>query len=382
MNIVFLDAAQNYGGAPKASIQLAKNLKERGHDIHIIDLYGTCQPFNDACEDAGLNLIIVKKRTIPFVLSSRNKIARILGILNYIFNVIILNKRITKIINDINADYIILHNSKVLSFLFKKRFNAKILFYAHGWYLPKQISRFNRFLYKRLVDRIICISEATRLALYAGGIAELENLTVVHNGIDEDSLPKSIASIPNANDHIKILHSGGFLHSKGQHVAIETAKILKERGVKFKMILTGIIYNRPVSREYYEYILDLIDKYDLKGDVIVVEGKTNVIDFFRASDILIHPSQTEGLPLVIMEAMILKKAVIANAVGGITDYILDGYTGIITKYNNVENYADAICMLINNSDMRDMIVANAYNLVKECYTLARQVDAMEKALID
>lgn len=380
MKIVFLEAVQNYGGARIATVQLAQRLVSE-HTVYMVDLYGSCKPFIDACATKDFELKIIDKRQTPFIIhATPNRLMVLFNLIKFVPHIFIINKRLNKLINEINADYVVVNSAKALSFLIRKKFRAKIIFYAHGWFLRSQLSLIDRYLLRNLVDRYACVSEATRQALYCGGLASLKELSVVHNAIDENELSQDIAVIANSEGCFKILHSGGFLPTKGQHVSIEIAKKLKQEGFNFKLIFTGIIYKGYVSQKYYDQIEQMIRLYELEKYVKVVVGKSNVIDYFRACDVVIHPSDTEGLPLTIMEAMILRKPVIANAVGGVTDYILNGYTGYIARYNCVEDYAFLIRRLAADRTLYDYIASNAYSLVKNTFTVESQIENMNRIL--
>jgi glycosyltransferase involved in cell wall biosynthesis len=201
---------------------------------------------------------------------------------------------------------------------------------------------------------------------------------VVHNAISESNLSTEIALIDKKENTKVILHAGGFLKDKGQLVSLEMAKILKERSVNFKLILAGLVYKGGESEVFYNKVKQIIKDYQLEDVVELVKNKPNVITYFNACDILIHPSETEGLPRVIMEAMILKKPVIANAVGGVCDYILNEYTGFLPQHNSSEEYAAVVEKLIDNKILYDFISINAYNLVKTSFTEENQLKSLDK----
>ena len=112
----------------------------------------------------------------------------------------------------------------------------------------------------------------------------------------------------------------------------------------------------------------------------MVIDHNDVKEYFEWCDILVHPSDTEGLPRVVMEAMSMKKPVIANAVGGVTDYILDGFTGFLTNYNNVEEYVDIIKRLSSDPALYDEISNRAFDLIKTSFSPQNQIKAIIKAL--
>lgn len=378
-NIIFLEDVLSYGGARKSTIELVSRLSTY-MPVKIIDINGSCLPFIRACQDAKVAIQVLDPKRSPLILSSNDILKKIYNYICYIFYAIKINRIIRKITSNDEQNLFVVNNSRVLLFLLKKPSNAQIALFARGWFMNRQISKIDRYLYRKLVDRYICVSESTRQAIYGAGLADLKSLFVVHNAIDEQSLNSNIYENGSGHDCLKILLSGGFLPSKGHQIAIEIAKELKEKGVTFKMILTGIIYESPASSAFYEIIKRNIISSGLTDVVEIVVNKHDVIEYFRWCDVFIHPSSTEGLPRVIMEALILKKAVVANAVGGVTDYILDGFTGIIVNYNNVNDYVAGILKLWNDKELYKKITENGYSLIKECFSAERQIEAMRRAL--
>lgn len=378
--IIFLEAVQNYGGARISTLELAKRLRDNGDDVEMIDFYGSCAPFLEAANGFSIPVTVLDKRDEPYIISkSSNRFVNILHKFKFIPHWLKLRNKIIEYSNQYDADIFMVNNYKTLlicSFIRNRKF--KIIFFARGWFLPKQIGLIKSLLLKSNVDKFICVSEATRHALFCGKIAELDKIIVVHNGINEERLPTEVEVINKKPNDIIILHSGGFLPEKGQRTSLEIAKRLKNEGIPFKLLLVGLVYKGYKSQRFYSEIKNEIIKDGLVDNVIIIENRTNIIPIFRAVDILIHPSATEGLPRVVMEAMILKKPVIANAVGGVTDYILSGYTGYLADYNNVEDYVTYIKKLIFNKDNYTFIQENAYELIKTCFTEDDQVQSLNK----
>lgn len=378
MKIAFIDAPMNLGGARIATLDLAYRLKSE-HEVAVIDINGTCAPFAQRCNEMGLNRYVVNQQAKPFFVRSRNPFQFCIKLIKFGLRYIKERKRIGNLIQDNEYDFVIASSYRTLSYLKGNLGKTKKVFYAHGWYIREQISRQEQKILG-IADTILCISESTRQALYNCGIAPLQALKVVHNSIKLETLSDKIADVACSKTCFKILISAGFTEGKGQHIALEIAKELKCRKVDFKLIICGIVYADKRSKAYYDFLLKKIANYNLEKDVELVVGKNNVFDYFRACDVLIHPSATEGLPLVIMEAMAAGKPVIANAVGGVTDFILDNYTGFLPNYNNISEYADIIQRLVNDHALYERIATNAFNLIKAGYTPEIQLRSFIKAL--
>ena len=372
MKIAFLECAQNFGGARKAAITMALNLKDT-HDVSIIDFYGSCKPFIDSCRHSNLKCEILSPSNPFLIQSAKTVFTKIKNLILFLPHMIKINRNLRKLCDEQDIDYLCVSSFRPMLAVFLKRPRAKVVFFAHAWYIDKVIPKHEKFLLKRVPDKIVCISEATRQAIYNNKIANLEDMNVVQNSICEFSIPSKVAVIKKFSDDLVILHNGGFTSGKGQLISVEIARELVRRNVPFKMIFAGIIYQENASKLYYETVRNKIEEYGLQQYVVFVINKSGIFDFIRASDILIHPSETEGFPLCILEAQILKKPVIANAVGGVIDMILDGYTGFLPDYNNVGQYCDIIQQLYLDKNLYNKIADNAYNLASTCFTKEKQI---------
>lgn len=385
MRVVFLEAVQNFGGARKSTLELAKNLKDNGHDVLIIDLWGSSVPFIEEANNFKVPIKFIDKRDAPIILSHPNIIFLLSNYIGYFFKWIAYRKKIADYIKDFNVDLVIVNNTKTLSLLRSSK-HYKIAYFARGWFLPQTVSFINSLIIKRIANTCIGVSQATGQALYAGGYAKMEDIHVVPNAIDYFEFQKLYKVDFAINSWDKetserpfiIMHCGGFLQSKGQHIAIKIAIELKKLDINFKIKMVGIVYKGVASERYLDKIKKEIINENLENEIDIVLNKTNVGDNFVQSDVLIHPSSTEGLPRVVMEAMCLGKPVIANPVGGVTDFVSHGYTGFLTNFNNVDDYVQYILLLISNRDKYNYISENSRNLIKTVYTKENQYNSFIK----
>lgn len=380
--IVFLCETINYGGSTIATVDIAYQLPKYAHDIEtcILDVNGSCVPLLDACDKYAINLRIVNKGGRPIILSSNSKVKTIINKIRFVPEYMRTKKRIRSILDEIAPDFVCVSSERTLSYLsgYDNGF-TKVIFFAHYWYIRSQINKNLMKLFKNIVDRFICVSNSTRQALYNNKVADMENIFVAHNSIDEKSTAVKPANIKDSEGRCILLHCGGFTYGKGQHVSIEVAKRLKEDGFRFKLVFTGLIYKGQESRDYYNRLVQKVKDYDLTNEVEFVVNHTNVYDYMQASDILIHPSATEGFSLVVLEAQIMKKAVVVNGVGGITDMVIDGFTGFIAEYNNIDSYVQLIKKL-QDKDVYDFITKNAYASASHSFTAENQIRSIINAL--
>ena len=382
MKIIFLEAVQNLGGARKSTIELAKRCQEQGHDVLIVDFWGSCQPFVELVEKNELNIKFLDKRDLPVIITSSNKFKFLINCFFYLFYMIRLKKRFRNIVENFNPDIVSLNSDKCLSIV-PRNGNFKIHFVARGWFNSLPLK--TKYIFKKYKDMVFfTVSQATRQAVYTGGLAKLENIHLLTTAIDFaiiDKVKEQSNFLPwdkSKQRPFVMHHCGGFLKTKGQHISLEIAKKLKENNIAFKLYFTGIIYKGDISDKYYNSFLKKIDEYKLTDEIEIIINSQEVLNYFCNSDILLFPTYTEGLPRVALEAMAFGKPVIANPAGGVIDLVINNYTGYVAEFNDVDDYYNKIVKLIENKDDYARISQNAISMIKNTYAPSSQIECLSK----
>jgi glycosyltransferase involved in cell wall biosynthesis len=137
----------------------------------------------------------------------------------------------------------------------------------------------------------------------------------------------------------------------------------KSRGVKVHFIVAG-------EGDLLQYCADRVQAEDLP--VTFLGWREDIEVVLAATDLVLLTSDSEGTPLSLIEAGMMGIPVIATNVGSISEIVLDGETGLITDLS-VEDLADAVARLAEDSDLRSRIgsAGKHYTLAK--YGLARLV---------
>jgi phosphatidylinositol alpha-1,6-mannosyltransferase len=160
---------------------------------------------------------------------------------------------------------------------------------------------------------------------------------LVHkNGID--ILIRALAQLPTPNSRLQILGSG-----PGEKML---KKLAKDLGIEKRVEFMG-----HVSQD------------DLPA-------------YLAAADIFVRPSRSEGLGISFLEAMSSGVPVIAPLVGGITDFLQDGETGLVMKSEDPEDLAGKIKQLMQDENLRKKLQRNGRELVEQKYNwdnIAKQI---------
>ena len=89
--------------------------------------------------------------------------------------------------------------------------------------------------------------------------------------------------------------------------------------------------------------------------------------YLHISDVFVRPSLSEGMGNSFIEAMAAGVPVIATKVGGITDFLKDGETGLFCGIDDPKGISEKIELLIENNELRERIIKKAKQMVSEKY---------------
>lgn len=155
-----------------------------------------------------------------------------------------------------------------------------------------------------------------------------QKVKVVHCGVDEKFLGESfLRPIPLAK---RLVCVGRICEQKGQLLLLEAAAILSDRGVDFELVLVGDGEMRPQAEAF-------IAAHGLERKVRITGWATGetVRNELNAARAMVLPSFAEGLPVVIMEALALRRPVISTYVAGIPELVVPGKCGWLVPAGDV-----------------------------------------------
>jgi colanic acid/amylovoran biosynthesis glycosyltransferase len=164
--------------------------------------------------------------------------------------------------------------------------------------------------------------------------ADWSKIHIVHCGVDASFLT---AAVPDLPDTPRLLCIGRLAEQKGQLLLIEAAARLKQQNLPFQLILAG---DGPLRSQ----IAALIGRYDLASQVTLTGWLTNdqIREQIVAARVVVLPSFAEGLPVVLMEAMALRRPVISTFVAGIPELVETQKSGYLVPAGCVDQLAEAM----------------------------------------
>lgn len=164
--------------------------------------------------------------------------------------------------------------------------------------------------------------------------AEWDRIKVVHCGLEAAFHEVPAVPVP---DIPRLVCVGRLCEQKGQLLLVEAASRLVRKGLPLELVLAG-------DGEMREEIERLIARHKLERHVRITGwiASDQVREEILAARALVLPSFAEGLPVVIMEAMALRRPVLTTYVAGIPELVRDGEHGWLFPAGDVDALAGAL----------------------------------------
>ena len=208
--------------------------------------------------------------------------------------------------------------------------------------------------------------------------AHWPKVQVVHCGLDKAFHAIHARPVPVVR---RLVCVGRLCEQKGQLLLVDAVRRLAAQGVDFELILAG-------DGELRTEIEALVAQYAL-GTKIRITGwisSENVRNEILAARALVLPSFAEGLPVVLMEAMALRRPVISTYIAGIPELVLPNEHGWLVPAGDVEALSDAIraCldaplgMLTRMGEAARERVLARHDIDVEAAKLARSIQAVNR----
>lgn len=164
-------------------------------------------------------------------------------------------------------------------------------------------------------------------------------IKIIPNGVDNFWIKNKSAKL-NHNEELQILFVGKLRENKNILGLIEACKILKSKGVKFKLHVVGDGNLMTKVKEASATINCCIYGF--------IDDKQRLLEFYKASDLLVVPSFKESFGLIYAEAMTQGLPVIYTKGQGFDGNFPDGYIGYAITPESPENISEAIIKVQKN----------------------------------
>ncbi len=233
--------------------------------------------------------------------------------------------------------------------------------------------------------RHVIAPSADSLALASravGGFREGVRARVVYNGMDVPRIVREAEAAPPAG----FAPGGGPLIGmvgnldwrKNPALLVEATPAIRAAVPGVRVLLVGAFPDAASEAAVRGRIAALgLD------DVVAVTGfLSNPFPVVRALDVLVHPALRDPFPLALLEGLALARPIVASAVGGIPEMLVDGESGVLVPANDAPALADAVTGLLRNESRRRAIGAAGFARLQTAFTLPGFARAMFGAFDD
>lgn len=252
---------------------------------------------------------------------------------------------------------IAMYASKMSGVSFSVTAHANDIF-ERGWLLREKVMRSHFFA---------TISDFNKRYLIDDQKVDANKLQIIRCGVDtrvfshqhqERSSPINIGVI------------GRLVEKKGIDILIDAMHALSTTSVDFKLHIAG-------SGPLQEALKSQVDHYALNSKVTFwgALAHSDVAAFIASLDLFVLPCKKDsngdmdGIPVVLMEAMMSGVPVISSYISGIPELVINELTGLLVKPDNVEDLVKAITKLTMSQELKQHLINEAINKVEQEFSL-------------
>lgn len=215
--------------------------------------------------------------------------------------------------------------------------------------------------------RVIAVSDASRAAYIARGWDRPDHVVTVHNGIVPPQPRTSGADVRAqlglAPDALVVTMVTVLRPGKGHEAVADAVARLLPRFPQLRLLVAG---SGPSEAHVRELMAPLGDHALLLGH------RSDVVELLGATDVLLHPTYMDAFPTALLEAGAMRLPVVATAVGGIPEIVVDGETGVLLPAPpQGAAVAEALGPLLADAGLRERLGAAARARFERQFTSTR-----------
>jgi len=218
----------------------------------------------------------------------------------------------------------------------------------------------------RLCRRVVAVSPQLRER--AAAFVAARRLLQIDNGVDTASLRAKVKPGRDLRAEIGVPPGapllgmvGRLAPEKAHATMIEALARLDAPGASPHLVIAG---DGPLRLETEA----AARRHGVAGRVHLLGARTDLADIYAALTLLIQPSLTEGLPLVVLEAATLGVPIVASRVGAIPAVLEDGAAGVLVPAGDVGALAAAVGALLREPARAGALAARAAAVVEARYS--------------
>ncbi|CAK0741084.1 hypothetical protein CCP3SC15_1120003 [Gammaproteobacteria bacterium] len=244
----------------------------------------------------------------------------------------------------------------------------------YGWY-PMRFKALDLFC-SQFFDAYVVVSRAIQMQFTKRGY-DPQKLHLIYNGIKLGSEVSSSlrAELGISSDQMVVGTIGRMRYEKGMDLFLGVAGELSQQFPNLQFVIAG-------EGEQRTELEAMARVSGLGGRIHFLGFRSDPLNVLAGFDVLLYLSRWEAFSNTILEAMSLGIPVVASAVGGNTEAIMDGTTGLLVPAEDRPAALTAVSSLLRNADQRTAIINGAAVSVREfsVETMVHKHEALFKSL--
>ncbi|GBE40190.1 putative glycosyltransferase EpsD [bacterium BMS3Bbin09] len=394
MNILILDTGREWGGGTNSLLELLKRIDRDKFRFQVLFYHnyarGKGSDIKTAIEDLGIEfLLLPQKKQSPGVkilketaralfFFSRELKKQAVFFIDRRTRIMNNAKRITAILKERKSELLYMNNqpsSNLEGIIASKMSGVPAIQHSR---IETELNPFEVKAANQGLSKIICVSQGVMDTLVERGV-ESAKCVVAYNGISSETVtrrsPDEIKSewgIPEGD--LLIGTVGSLIRRKRIRDLIEAIGMIEGKtGCSVKCLIVGEGPER-------ENLVELAEKSGLGNRVIFTGFQSDAISYINAMDIFAMPSEKEGFPRVVLEAMLMRKPVVAARIRGTEELVVDNETGIMYKKGAVKDLAGCLAKLLLSPQLREDMGMAGKERVVDNFFIERYVEQVSNIL--
>jgi glycosyltransferase involved in cell wall biosynthesis len=345
-----------YAGSAKVAILSSKLLAEKGHNVTLFASKGSLT--EKRAKDSGLNVIALDS-AMEFKM---------------------LIHQIAEIFTKEKPAFVITHHSldRKVGFKLKSKFGKSFYNIGYRHNISKSFPVIGPLMYNWYYDALIACSGGVAESLIKSGIRK-NKVKTIYNGISvPDNLQqvngdKVINELKLNNKIVLGLSTWFHKERKGFDILFNAFSGLDE---KYTLLLAGIPESGKNEVEKYA------SEFGIKAERLIMPGYVeNIWEYYKAMDIFLLPSRSEGFSLALLEAGAAGLPLIVSDIPGNNEFIRHGINGFMFNINEPELLKKYILDVSGDPKLSERLSSQAHEDVMKNYLISHYADNLEEYLL-
>lgn len=231
--------------------------------------------------------------------------------------------------------------------------------------------------------RVFCISEAIHRQYVVWSYGKCRNVDTLYIGTPlcapnyTRQAARTLLGLP--QDVCIITNISAIEYIKGIDLIIRAVALLKQKGIMVLFVhIGGLRADTQEQKDYAASLFRLAKELGVEQQVIWLGKRNDIQDILPMANVYVHPSRSEGLGSVLMEASVAGLPLVGTNVGGIPEVVKDGQTGVLVESEDVHGLSMAIEKTLNNPTYGKQAYDEVYSHFSQTRLAGELLDSYRK----